>query len=173
MKKILMSLLLVFITAGLCFAASSKEAITQDLSVYNSDINPKIVDALAKIEQEMVEIDNILEGKSKKNINTSMKIVENQVQAIEKHMKEQAYKIKTSEVRKYHDATLAYITLRNTFLKEVVDVFTKKGKVDEKDKENLTKKYAGKFDKLNKENAEALKVLMEAVHPAPAANTAK
>lgn len=173
MKKILLSLLLVFITAGLCFAASSKEAITQDLSVYNSEINPKIVDALAKIEQEMVEIDNILEGKSKKDIKTSMKIVENQVQAIEKHMKEQAYKIKTPEVRKYHDATLAYITLRNTFLKDVVNIFAKKGKIDEKDKETLTKKYAGEFEKLNKANAEALKVLMEAIHPAPAENTAK
>ena len=34
MKKILMSLLLVFITAGLCFAASSKEEITQDLNLH-------------------------------------------------------------------------------------------------------------------------------------------
>ena len=49
MKKILMYLLLVFITAGLCFAASSKEEITQDLNLYNSDINPKIVDALSKM----------------------------------------------------------------------------------------------------------------------------
>ena len=74
MKKILMSLLLVFITAGLCFAASSQEAVTQDLNVYNSDINPKIEDALAKIGQEMVEIDNIIEGKSKKDIKISIKI---------------------------------------------------------------------------------------------------
>lgn len=173
MKKILMSLLLVFITAGLCFAASSKEAITQDLNVYNSDINPKIVDSLAKIEQEMVEIDNIIEGKSKKDIQTSIKIVDNQVQAIEKHMNAQVNKIKTQEVRKYHDITLAYIKLRNNFLKEVADVFVKKGKIDEKDKETLSKKYAGEFDRLNKENTEALKVLMEAIHPAPAENTAK
>ena len=45
--------------------------------------------------------------------------------------------------------------------------------LDEKDKETLTKKYAGEFDRLNKENTEALKTLMEAVHPAPAENTAK
>lgn len=173
MKKILMSLLLVFITAGLCFAASSQEDITKDLSVYNSDINPKIVDALAKIEQEMVEIDNIIEGKSKKDIKTSIKIVDNQVKAIEQHMNVQAPKIKTPEVRKYHDVTLAYIKLRNNFLKDVADVFSKKGKVDDKDKETLTKKYAGEFDKLNKENTEVLKVLMEAIHPAPAENTAK
>ncbi len=173
MKKILMSLLLVFITTGLCFAASSKETITQDLSVYNSEINPKIVDALSKIEQEMIEIDNIIEGKSKKDIKTSIKIVDNQVQAIEKHMNAHTYKIKTPEVRKYHDVTLAYIKLRNNFLKDTADIFTKKGKLDEKDKETLTKKYAGEFDRLNKENTEALKTLMEAVHPAPAENTAK
>lgn len=173
MKKILMSLLLVFITAGLCFAASSKEAITQDLNVYNSDINPKIVDALSKIEQEMVKIDNIIEGKSKKDIKTIIKIVDNQVQTIEKHMNAQAPKIKTPEVKKYHNVTLAYIKLRNNFLKDVADVFTKKGKVDEKDKEILTNKYAEEFDRLNKENAEALKVLMEVIHPAPAGNTAK
>lgn len=173
MKKILMSLLLVFITAGLCFAASSQEAVTQDLNVYNSDINPKIEDALAKIGQEMVEIDNIIEGKSKKDIKTSIKIVDNQVQAIEKHMNTQAYKIKTLEVRRYHDVTLAYIKLRNNFLKDTADIFIKKGKLDDKDKETLTKKYAGEFDRLNKENTEALKTLMEAIHPAPAENTAK
>ncbi|MDE7315700.1 MAG: hypothetical protein K2N11_08375 [Mucispirillum sp.] len=173
MKKILLSLLLVFITAGLCFAASLQEAITQDLNVYNSEINPKIIDALSKIEQEMVEIDNIIEGKSKKDIKTSIKIVDNQVQAIEKHMNAQAQKIKTLEVKRYHDVTLAYIKLRNSFLKDVADVFVKKGKVDEKDKESLTKKYAGEFDRLNKENTEILKVLMETIHPAPAGNTAK
>lgn len=155
------------------FLASSKEEITQDLNLYNSDINPKIVDALSKIEQEMVEIDNIIEGKSKKDIKTIIKIVDNQVQTIEKHMNAQAPKIKTPEVKKYHNVTLAYIKLRNNFLKDVADVFTKKGKVDEKDKEILTNKYAGEFDRLNKENAEALKVLMEVIHPAPAGNTAK
>lgn len=173
MKKILMSLLLVFITAGICFAASSQEEITKDLNVYNSDINPKIVDALSKIEQEMIEIDNIIEGKSKKDIKTSIKIVENQVLAIEKHMNEQAYKIKTPEVRKYHNVTLAYVKLRYAFLKDVIDTFTKKGSLTDKEKESLVKKYAGQFEKLNKENTEALKVLMEAIHPAPAANTAK
>ena len=121
----------------------------------------------------MIEFDNIIEGKSKKDIKTSIKIVDNQVQSIEKHMNAQAKKIKTPEVRKYHDVTLAYIKLRNNFLKDVTDVFAKKGKVDEKDKEILTKKYAGEFDRLNKENAEALKTLMEAIHPAPDENTAK
>ena len=53
MKKILLSLLLVFITAGLCFAALLQEAVTQDLNVYNSEINPKIVEALSRMGQQI------------------------------------------------------------------------------------------------------------------------
>ncbi len=173
MKKILISLLLVFITAGLCFATSTKEEIVADLNMYNSEINPKIVDALTKIENEMVEIDKIIEGKSKKDIAVSIKIVDNQVKAIEKHMNANAQKIKTSEVKTYHNLTLAYIKLRNELLQDISDVFAKKGKVDEKDKESLTQKYAAQFEKLNKENTETLKILMEAIHPSPADNTAK
>ena len=73
MKKLLITLLFVFITAGLCFAGSSMEEIKQDLGVYNTEINPKIVDGLSKIEQEMVEIDNVLEGKSKKKYSNNLK----------------------------------------------------------------------------------------------------
>ena len=123
MKKLLTTLLFVFVTAGFAFAASSIEDLKKDMGVYNTDINPQIVDALSKIEQEMVEIDNILEGKSKKNIQTSLKIVENQVKSIEKHMKEKASKIKTPEVKRYHDVTLAYIQARYVFLKDVVDTY--------------------------------------------------
>lgn len=164
MKKLLITLLFVFITAGLCFAGSSMEEIKQDLGVYNTEINPKIVDGLSKIEQEMVEIDNVLEGKSKKNIQTILKVVENQVNSIEKHMKEQASKIKTPEVKRYHDVTLEYIKARYAFLKDVVDTYVKKGKIEESDQEKLVKKYSGTFEKLNKENAEALQVLMNVLH---------
>lgn len=173
MKKILVTLLFIFITAGLCFAASPLETIKEDLNMYNTAINPKIIDALSKIESEMAEIDKIMEGKSKKDINTSVKIVNNQVQAIEKHMNEQAPKIKTKEVKKYHDVTLAYIKLKNKFLQDTVSAFTKNGKLTEDDKNILVEKYSPEFQKLNEENAAALKVLMEAIHPAPAENTAK
>ena len=164
MKKLLTSLLFVFVTAGFAFAASSIEDLKKDMGVYNTDINLKIVDALSKIEQEMVEIDNILEGKSKKNIQTSLKIVENQVKSIEKHMKEQASKIKTPEVKRYHDVTLAYIQARYVFLKDVVDTYLKKGKLDQADQEKLIKKHTGTFQKLDKESSEALQVLMSVMH---------
>ncbi len=173
MKKILVTLLFIFITAGLCFADSLQEAIKEDLNVYNTDINPKIIDALSKIESEMTEIDKIIEGKSKKDINTSVKIVNNQVQAIEKHMNEQASKIKTKEVKKYHDVTLAYIKLKNKFLQDTVSAFLKYGKLTEYDKLALVEKYSPEFQKLNKENAEALKTLMNVIHPAAIQNTTK
>ena len=60
MKKILMSLLLVFITAGIASAAS-KEEIMKDFEMYNAQVNPKVVEALQKIENETVVIYNVIE----------------------------------------------------------------------------------------------------------------
>lgn len=173
MKRLLILFITVFAAAGISFAASTREAVEADLKMYNSEINPKIMEALANIEKEMAEIDNIIEGKSKKDITACIKIVGNQVHVIEKHMNTQASKIKTPEVKKYHDVTLAYIKLRNSFLKDVADIFVKKGKLDDKDKEAMTKKYADEFDKLNKENTDVLKILMEAMHPEAAEKAAK
>lgn len=175
MKRFLILFTMVFAVAGMSVAASSKDAVVADLNMYNNEINPKIIGSLAKIEQEMAEIDKIIEGNSTKDIKTSIKIVENQVQQIEKHMKAQTSKIKTEEVKKYHEVTLEYIKLRYNFLKDVADVFIKKGKLDDKDKEALSNKYAPEFDKLNQANTAALQVLMQAMHPdiAPADNKTK
>ena len=49
-------------------------------------------------------------------------------------------------------------------LKDVVDTYLKKGKLDQADQEKLIKKHTGTFQKLDKESSEALQVLMSVMH---------
>lgn len=165
MKKIQLLLTFTLFFATLCFAGSSPEEIKKDLEMYSTNINPKVAEHLKNIEQEMIEIDNIIEGKSKKDIKINLKIIDNQVKAIETYMQKEGYKIKTPEVIKYHNSTLALIKKRNEFIQDVGNVFVANGnKLTDNDKEKLVNKHAKDYENISKENAEILKSLMEIIH---------
>lgn len=164
MKKFLTALLLIFITAGMAFAAS-KDEVLKDLEMYNAEVNPKIVEALGKIENETVVIDNVIEKGAKNDIKTSMKIIDNQVAFILDHMQKYTAKIKTKEVKDYHNITIEYIKVRHAFLKDATDSFLKNGKITDEEKARITNKYAKSFEELDKKHAEILKTLTVVVHP--------
>lgn len=164
MKKIFSLLILLFAFTGVSFA-STKEEIMKDLETYNSDINMKIVDALSKIEQETIVIDDVLEKGAKKDVSTSMKIIDNQVNYIVDTMQKYTSKIKTQEVRDYHNITLEYIKIRHQFLKDATASYIKNGKITDKEKARITEKYAKTFAELDKKHADILKKLTAAIHP--------
>lgn len=164
MKKLLTALMLVFITAGIASAAS-KEEIMKDFEMYNTQVNPKVVEALQKIENETVVIDNVIEKGAKNDINTSMKVIDNQVKFLLDHMQKYTASIKTQEVKDYHIITMEYIKVRHAFLKDATDSFLKNGKITDAEKNRITEKYAKTFAELDKKNAEILKKLLAVVHP--------
>lgn len=164
MKKLLTALMLVFITAGIASAAS-KEEIMKDFEMYNTQVNPKVVEALQKIENETVVIDNVIEKGAKNDINTSMKVIDNQVKFLLDHMQTYTASIKTQEVKDYHIITMEYIKVRHAFLKDATDSFLKNGKITDAEKKRITEKYAKTFAELDKKNAEILKTLLAVVHP--------
>lgn len=88
------------------------------------------------------------------------------MQTLEKQMNIQTAKIKTPEVKQYYLIQLEYVKLLNNFLKNAAAVFKKQNKIDEKNEEYLTKKYAGEFEKLRKKEALIHDILMEIIHPA-------
>lgn len=164
MKKLFTLLFLLFAVTGVSFA-STQEEIMKDLEMYNKDINTKIVDALGKIEQETVVIDNVIEKGAKNDVNASMKIIDNQVKYIVDSMQQYTSKIKTQEVKDYHEITIEYIKVRHAFLKDATSSYLKNGKITDTEKERITKKYAQTFADLDKKNAEILKKLTAAIHP--------
>lgn len=164
MKKIFTLLFLLFAVTSISFA-STKEEIMKDLETYNADINGKIVDALSKIEQETVVIDNVIEKGAKNDVNASMKIIDNQVNYVLDIMKKYTLKIKTQEVRDYHNITMEYIKIRHNFLKDATASYLKNGKITDEEKTRITNKYAKTFEEMDKKNAEILKKLTAAIHP--------
>lgn len=164
MKKIFSLLVLLFAVTSVSFA-STKEEIMKDLEMYNSDINIKVVDALAKIEQETIIIDNVIEKGAKNDVNASMKIIDNQVKYILDTMQKYTLKIKTQELRDYHNITMEYIKVRHQFLKDATSSYLKNGKITDKEKERITNKYAKTFTELDNKNAEILKKLTAVIHP--------
>lgn len=72
MKKILISLIAMFITASLCFADSKRNQVVAEYLHY-SKIDTKIEDMIVKINKQMREIDNAIEDKDKKEIMKSIK----------------------------------------------------------------------------------------------------
>ena len=124
MKKLFTLLFLLFAVTSISFA-STKEEIMKDLEMYNRDINTKIVDALGKIEQETVVIDNVIEKGAKNDVNASMKIIDNQVKYIVDSMQQYTSKIKTQEVKDYHEITIEYIKVRHAFLKDATSSYLK------------------------------------------------
>lgn len=165
MKKILISLTAVFITVSLCFADSKRDQVVAEY-LYYSKIEKKIEDMLVNFDKQMSEIDDAIEGKDNKEIINSIAILDDEMQALEKQMNIQASKIKTPEVKQYYYIELEYVKLLNNFLKDTAAVFKKQNKIDEKNKEYLTKKYAGEFEKLRKKAAEIHDILMEIIRPA-------
>lgn len=165
MKKILISLIAVFITVPLCFADSKRDQVVAEYLHY-SKIDTKIEDMYVKFDKQMTEIDNTIDDKKKKEIINSIAILDNEMQVLVKQMNIQAAKIKTPEVKQYYCIQLEYVKLLNNFLKDTAAVFKKQNKIDEKNKEYLTKKYAGEFEKLRKKEAEIHDILMEIIRPA-------
>lgn len=165
MKRFLILLMFLFSISGICFAASSKyDDIVAEYIVYG-EIEQNIEDALTKIETIMIEIDSAAESKNNKDIKANIKTVESQMKFVEKQLKAQIMKIKTTEVKQYYDVKFRYFKLYNNFVKDTADVFIKKGKISDSDKETLIKKYAPQFDKLNKEDIEISEVLMDIIRP--------
>ncbi len=164
MKKLLTALMLVFITAGIASAAS-KEEIMKDFEMYNAQVNPKVVEALQKIENETVVIDNVIEKGAKNDISTSMKVIDNQVKFLLDHMQKYTAIIRTQEIKDYHIITMEYIKVRHAFLKDATDSFLKNGKITDAEKNRITEKYAKTFAELDKKNAEILQKLLVVIHP--------
>lgn len=164
MKKLFTLLILVFAVAGISFASTKKE-VMEDLERYNTYVNVKVVDALAKIEQETVIIDNVIEKGAKYDVNASMKIIDNQVKYILDHMQKYTFKIKTQEVRDYHNITMEYIKLRHEFLKDATSSYLKNGKITDDEKARITKKYESTFAEMDRKNAAILKTLTAVIHP--------
>ncbi len=165
MKRFLILFMFLFSISGICFAASSKyDDIVAEYIVYG-EIEQNIEDALTKIEKIMIEIDSAAESKNNKDIKANIKTVESQMKFVENQLKAQIMKIKTTEVKQYYDVKFRYFKLYNNFVKDTADVFIKKGKISDSDKETLIKKYAPQFDKLNKEDIEISEVLMDIIRP--------
>ncbi len=162
MKKLLLTFILV-LTAGLAFA-STKEEIAKDMQVYSTDIEPKLLEALGKIEQETIVIDKILDNKAKGSVDTSLKIVNNFSKAAVKHMSDNTHKLKTKEVKDYHLLSIQFIQLSNEFITEAVTSYKKYGQMTEKEKIRLQNKYGKQMEELNKKNAAILQKIQEMVH---------
>ncbi len=165
MKRFLILFIFLFSVYGICSAASAKyDDIVAEYIVYR-EIEQKIEDALTKIEKIMIKIDSASESKNNKDIKANIKTVESQMKVVEKQIKVQIMKIKTTEVKQYYDVKFRYFQLFNNFVKDTADVFIKKGKISDIDKETLIKKYTPQFDKLNKEDLEISEVLMDIIRP--------
>ena len=80
-------------------------------------------------------------------------------------MQQYTSKIKTQEVKDYHEITIEYIKVRHAFLKDATSSYLKNGKITDTEKERITNKYAKTFAELDKKNAEILKKLTVVIHP--------